>query len=131
MNELPKPNAFIFKAFIDGEYRYCICPRIDNKWSEQDIFYIRPNETDLPFLKDFDDILDNEKFSIVFIGYELDPSGEGFNVKNVDSKYLKSDTALAKDMYQKNSFFETIEEGYNLFYEQQSSGQGEQTQTNQ
>jgi len=118
MNELLKPNAFIFKALIDGEYRYCICPRIDNKWSEQDIVYIRANETDLPLLKNFDSILDNEKFSIVFIRYESDSSGDGFTIKILDSKYLKSDTTLAKDMYQKNSFFETIEEGYNLFYEQ-------------
>lgn len=129
MENLTKPNAFIFKAYIDGEYRYCICPRINDKWSEQDIIYIKPNESDVPFLKEFDDILDNEKFSVIFIGYVPD-SGAGFGIKHTDSKYLKSDTAIAREMYQNNNWFETIEEGYKLFYEQ-SERQGEQTETNQ
>ena len=40
MIELTKPNAFVFKALVEGEYKLCVCPRIDNKWSEEDIVYI-------------------------------------------------------------------------------------------
>lgn len=131
MNEITKPNAFLFKAFIDGEYRTCICPRIDNKWSENDIVYIKPSEYDVPFLKEFDQVLDNEKFSVIFVGYELEPSGDGFSIKHTNSKYLKSDTSISREMYQNNTFFEIIEEGYKMFYEQPTERQGEQTQTSQ
>ena len=125
MNELNKPNAFVFKAFIDGEYRLCVCPRINNKWSEQDIVYVK----DDPY-KEFDEVLDNKLFSVIFVGYEEDPNGSGgFTLKNVNSNYIKSDTSIAKEMYAEGSFFATIEKGYQHFYEQ-SERQGEQTQTN-
>jgi hypothetical protein len=124
MSELTKPNAFVFKAYIDGEYRLCVCPRIDNKWSEQDIVYVK----DDPY-NEFDDILDNKLFSVVFVGYTPDESGNGFNIKNVNSHYIKSDTDIAQDLYMKGQFFNTIEKGYQHFYEQ-SERQGEQTQTN-
>ena len=95
MNELTKPNAFVFKAFIDGEYRLCVCPRIDNKWSEADIVYIK----DDPY-KEFDEVLDNKLFSVIFVGYEPDPNGStGFTIKNVNSNYIKSDTSIASEMY--------------------------------
>ena len=78
-NNIEKPNAFVFKAFIDNEYRLCVCPRIDNKWSEADIVYIK----DDPY-KEFDEVLDNKFFSVIFVGYEPDPNGStGFNIKNV------------------------------------------------
>ena len=113
MNELNKPNAFVFKAFIDGEYRLCVCPRIDNKWSEQDIVYVK----DDPY-KEFDDVLDNKLFSVVFVGYTQDESGNGFNIRNVNSQYIKSDKSIASEMYNEGSFFSTIEKGYQHFYEQ-------------
>ena len=126
MSELTKPNAFVFKAFIDGEYRLCVCPRINDKWSEADIVYIK----DDPY-KEFDDTLDNKLFSVIFVGYEEDPTGVGgFTLRNVKSQFLKSDTSIASEMYNKGTFFETIEQGYQLFYEQPER-QGEQTQTNQ
>jgi hypothetical protein len=125
MNELTKPNAFVFKAYIDGEYRLCVCPRVNDKWSEKDIVYVK----DDPY-KEFDDVLDNKLFSIVFVGYTPDESGNGFNIKNVNSHYIKSDTDIAQDLYMKGQFFNTIEKGYQHFYEQ-SERQGEQTQTNQ
>jgi len=125
MNELTKPNAFVFKAYIDGEYRLCVCPRIDNKWSEPDIVYVK----DDPY-KEFDDVLDNKLFSVVFVGYTQDESGNGFNIRNVNSHYIKSDTEVAQDLYMKGQFFNTIEKGYQYFYEQPER-QGEQTQTNQ
>ena len=125
MNELNKPNAFVFKAYIDGEYRLCVCPRVNNKWSEKDIVYVK----DDPY-KEFDDVLDNKLFSIVFVGYTPDESGNGFNIRNVNSQYIKSDKSIASEMYNNGTFFETIEQGYQLFYEQPER-QGEQTQTNQ
>ena len=126
MTEITKPNAFVFKALIDGEYRLCVCPRINDKWSEVDITYIQNYDGC------FDDTLDNELFSVIFVGYEQMQDGQGsFTLKDVNSKYLKSDTAIAREMYQNNNFFETIEEGYKLFYEQPTERQGEQTQTSQ
>lgn len=114
MNELTKPNAFVFKAFIDGEYRLCVCPRINNNWSEKDIVYIKND----PY-KEFDDILDNKFFSVVFIGFEEDPTGTGgFTLKDVNSKYIKSDVEISEKMYQEGRFFSTIEKGYQSFYEQ-------------
>ena len=115
MSEINKPNAFVFKAYIDGEYRLCVCPRIDNKWSEKDIVYIKND----PY-KEFDDILDNKLFSIIFVGY-TQCENDGFKITNVNSTYIKSDTAIAEDMYNTGTFYETIEKGYQLFYEQSES----------
>ena len=126
MNEITKPNAFIFKALINGEYKLCVCPRINDKWSESDITYVENYDGC------FDDTLDNELFSVIFVGYEQKQDDKGsFRLKDVNSKYLKSDTSIAREMYQNNNFFETIEEGYKLFYEQPTERQGEQTQTSQ
>jgi hypothetical protein len=120
MNELTKPNAFVFKAYIDGEYRLCVCPRIDDKWSEKDIVYIK----DDPY-KEFDDVLDNKLFSVIFVGYIKDSENDkGFTLKHINSHYMKSDSDLSETMYQQGIFFNTIEKGYQQFYEQQSSGKG-------
>ena len=125
MSELTKPNAFVFKAFIDNEYKLCVCPRIDNKWSEADIVYITHYDGA------FNDVLDEKYFSVLFVGYEkTDDTNGKFTLKNVNAQYIKSDTAIASDMYANNSFFNTIEKGYQHFYEQ-SERQGEQTATNQ
>lgn len=127
MSELIKPNAFVFKAYIDGEYRLCVCPRIDDKWSESDIVYIKND----PY-KEFDEVLDNKFFSVIFVGYEPDPNGSGgFRLKNANSHYIKSDTISAEEMYNKGNFFSTIEKGYQKFYEKSSEWQGIETETNQ
>lgn len=113
MSEITKPNAFVFKAFIDGEYKLCVCPRINNKWSEADIVYVQNYDGA------FDDVLDNKLFSVIFVGYERDPNGSGgFTLKHVNSNYLKSDVDVASEMYNEGSFFNTIEKGYQHFYEQ-------------
>lgn len=126
MNELTKPNAFVFKAFIDNEYKLCVCPRIDNKWSEADIVYIQDYDGA------FDDVLHEKYFSVLFVGYEKTNDTNGkFTLKNVNAQYIKSDTAIASDMYADNSFFSTIEKGYQHFYEQQSSREGLETTPNQ
>lgn len=125
MNESTKPNAFIFKALIENEYKLCVCPRIDGRWSEKDIVYIKDN----PYTT-FDDVLDNVLFSILFVGYEEDPTGiGGFKISHVNSKFMRSDKDTSQDLYQRGLFFSTVEKGYQQFYEQpeQTSGQGEQT----
>ena len=120
-NNIEKPNAFVFKAFIDNEYRLCVCPRIDNKWSEADIVYIK----DDPY-KEFDEVLDNKFFSVIFVGYEPDPNGStGFTLKNINSNYMKSDISIASEMYNEGSFFSTIEKGYQHFYEQSITSERE------
>ena len=125
MSELTKPNAFVFKALIDGEYRLCVCPRINDKWSEADIVYVK----DDPY-KEFDDVLDNKLFSVIFVGYKIDEATGGFTLSNVKSQFIKSDTSIASEMYNKGTFFETIEQGYQLFYEQ-SERQGIDTKTSE
>ena len=126
-NNIEKPNAFVFKTLIDNEYKLCVCPRIDNKWSEADIAYIK----DDPY-KEFDEVLDNKLFSVIFVGYEPDPNGStGFTLKNINSNYMKSDISIASEMYNEGSFFSTIEKGYQHFYEQSSSGQRIETTSNQ
>ena len=117
---MEKPNAFVFKVLIDGEYRVCVCPRIDNKWSEKDIVYISDYDGR------YDDVLDNKLFSVIFVGCQEDPTGiGGFIIHNVNSQFLKSDTVIAEEMYRNGTFFTTIEKGYQTFYE--SERQGEQT----
>jgi len=114
MSELNKPNAFVFKAYIDGEYRLCVCPRIDNQWSEKDIVYVKND-----IYKEFDDVLDNKLFSVIFVGYENNVNNtDGFTLKHVNSHYMKSDGVMAETMYQNGEFFNTIEKGYQHFYEQ-------------
>jgi len=122
MNELNKPNAFAFKAFIDDEYRLCICPRIDNKWDEDKIFYIKD------YNGSFDDVLDNKLFSVVFIGIDENyETNTDIKLKEVDSRFMKSNNDIAQEMYMKGNFFSTIEKGYQQFYEQsESSREGQQ-----
>ena len=122
MSELTKPNAFLFKALIENEYKLCVCPRIDGQWSEKDIVYIKDN----PY-NTFDDVLDNVLFSVLFVGYEEDPTGTGgFKITHINTKFMRSDKDSAQVLYQKGLFFSTVEKGYQTFYEQseQSSGQG-------
>lgn len=125
MSELTKPNAFVFKALINGEYKLCICPRIDNKWNEKDIVCIQDYDGS------FDDVLDNKLFSVIFVGYEPNSDGSGkLTLKNVNSNYLKSNVDIAEEMYYRGNFFSTIEKGYQKFYEQ-SERQGLETEANQ
>jgi hypothetical protein len=120
MSELTKPNAFVFKAFIDNEYKLCVCPRINNKWSEADIVYIQDYDGA------FDDVLHEKYFSVLFVGYEkTDDTNGKFTLKNVNAQYIKSDKAIASDMYANNSFFSTIEKGYQHFYEQSITSERE------
>jgi hypothetical protein len=124
MNELIKPNAFLFKALIENEFKLCLCPRIDGQWSEKDIVYIKDDFGG----KMFDDVLDNILFSVLFVGYEEDPTGVGgIKISNVNSRFMRSDKDAAQDLYQRGMFFTTVEKGYQQFYEQpESSREGQQ-----
>ncbi len=121
MSEKIKPNAFVFKVFIDGKYRLCVCPRIDDEWSEKDIFYV--NEPGEQLINTLDDTL----FHIIFIVYEKDETG-GFWLKpGDDPMFLKSDTNKSAEMYSRGQFFPTIEKGYQQLYGQQSNDINEQS----
>ena len=124
MSELTKPNAFVFKALIENEFKLCLCPRIDGQWSEKDIVFIKDENA----AKMFDDVLDNILFSILFVGYEDDPTGiGGIKLLNTNSRFMRSDKESAQSLYQRGMFFTTVEKGYQQFYEQpESSREGQQ-----
>ena len=122
MSETVKANAFVFKAFINGEYRMCVCPRVDGQWSEKEIIYV-----DNP-VKELYDALEERLFHVIFVVYEKDD--KGFWIKpGSNPTFLKSESAIAQDMYHKGEFFATIEKGYQQIYEQQPSGEGQQATT--
>lgn len=124
MSELTKPNAFVFKALIDGKYKLCICRRINDKWEEDQISYIKDYDGS------FDDVLDDKLFSIVFVGIE--ETSDGLKLKKVDGHFMKSNNDIAQEMYMKGNFFNTIEKGYQKFYEQpESSREGIETQNSE
>lgn len=109
------PNAFVFKVFIQGQYRMCVCPRVNDQWSEKDIFYVENPQ------KELFDGLDNKFFNVVFVTYEKDDKG-GFWIKPSESPYfLKSDTIVAEDLYHQKKFFSTIEDAYNEIYKKSES----------
>ena len=124
MSELIKPNAFVFKALIENEYKLCLCPRVDGQWNEKDIVFIKDENA----AKMFDDVLDNILFSILFVGYEEDPTGVGgIKILNTNSKFMRSDKDTSQNLYQRGIFFSTVEKGYQQFYEQsESSREGQQ-----
>jgi hypothetical protein len=127
MSELIKPNAFVFKALIENEYKLCLCPRVDGQWNEKDIVFIKDENA----AKMFDDVLDNILFSILFVGYEDDPTGVGgIKILNTNSKFMRSDKDTSQSLYQRGLFFSTVEKGYQQFYEQpETSGEGQQATT--
>lgn len=115
MNKQDKPNAFLFIAFIDGQHRTCLCPRINDQWSEKDMFYIT-EDTSI-----YNGILHDSLFSVVFVKYEEDITGTGvYKISHDNSNYLKSTTSTAQNLYINGQFFPTVERGYQRFYEQQS-----------
>lgn len=110
INFSDKPNAFAFKLKTDDGEKICICPRIDDKWSEDDIFHL---EHDVPKL---DNELDAEKFNIIFIN--LVPVGEdAFNISIENGSFLKSNHSPA-ELYKENKFFELVENGYTKLYKE-------------
>ena len=136
-----KPNAFAFKARIDEEYKICICPRVDEKWSENDIFYLsEPNEN---FYKSLED----ELFHVVFLNYKQTEEGGVWIDPGPNPFYMKHPEKTSQQLYAEGQFFSTIEHIYKEVYEkesadettnpeqsdesdtEQSSGEGVQTET--
>ena len=120
-NNIEKPNAFAFKAKIgeSQEVRLCICIRENDKWLEDNIFYIPEGHPELsPYL-------DEQLFNIVFIGYEKDVKGDGFYIKHQNSYFMRSDTILSEELFNKGEFFNTVEKGYQSFYEQSITSERE------
>jgi|TARA_S200002703_G_C3796350_1_gene245862 hypothetical protein len=106
-----KPNAFAFKLKTDDGEKICVCPRIDDKWAEDDIFYL---EQDIPTLNSD---LDADKFNIIFIN--LVPVGEeSFNISVENGSFLKSNHSPA-ELYKENKFFDVVEKGYIKLYDKE------------
>ena len=114
IDKKPKPNAFVFKALIDDQYRICVCPRINDAWSEADIVYLPGG---FPAMEG----LEEKLFHVVYVYMQKDAEGEGFTIKHSNSYYLKSDTKIAQELYQQKLFFSTVEEGYQMFYGDKST----------
>jgi hypothetical protein len=102
-NTIEKPNAFAFKAKVSDtqDIQLCICIRENNQWSTESIFYIPEGHP------------------------EKDESG-GFWIKHQNSYFMKSDTILTEDLVKSGEFFNTVEKGYQSFYEQPER-EGQQT----
>lgn len=121
MNEFEKPNAFAFKAKVgeSKELQLCICIRKDGKWMENEIFSVPEGHPELsPYI-------DEQLFNVVFISYEKDETQDGFWIKHQNSYYMKSDTILTEDMLNSGEFFNTVEKGYQSFYEQSNTSERE------
>lgn len=121
------PNAFLFKMFVDGKYRICLCTRTNDKWDENEIVYI--DDESLDFLKtDLHDAL----FNVIFVNATGNPD-EGYNINFDNSQFMKSENHIAQEMFIKKNFFSTIEKGYQKFYEQsdESSREGLETETSE
>ena len=61
----------------------------------------------------------------IFIGYEKDVKGDGFYIKHQNSYFMRSDTILSEDLFNKGEFFNTVEKGYQSFYEQSITSERE------
>ena len=62
---------------------------------------------------------------------EKDVKGDGFYIKHQNSYFMRSDTILSEELFNKGEFFNTVEKGYQSFYEQSITPewQGGQTPT--
>ena len=125
MNELTKPNAFVFKAKVGEpkQIQLCVCIRENDTWMENDIFSIPEGHPEL------DPFIDEQLFNVVFIGYERDENKEGFWINHQNSFYMKSDTILTEDLLNNGEFFKLVEKGYQSFYEQSITPEREGEQT--
>jgi len=103
-----KPNAFAFKLKMDDGTKICICPRIQNEWSENDIFHL---DQDVPKLNND---LDENSFSIIFLNL-IPIDDESFNISIENGSFLKSNHSSV-ELYKENKFFEFVEKGYSKLY---------------
>jgi hypothetical protein len=103
------PNAFAFKLKLDGDTKICICPRIENNWSEDDIFYVDE------YIPKLTDELDAEKFNVIFINLIPINESESFNISIENGAFLKSNHSPA-ELYKENNFFKFVETGYKQMF---------------
>lgn len=132
--KIEKPNAFVFKAKIEDDYKLCVCPRINDEWSEEDIFYLSEPQ------KDFYDSIEEKLFHIVFVIYRKDDNGIWIDPGD-DPFFIKHDEITSEQLYANQQFFSTIEGVYKKVYEnseseieiieKESGGQGGQTETDE
>lgn len=125
---IDKPNAFAFKTFINNEYQLCVCPRINDQWSESDIFYVSDGMLELK--NELDDI----KFHVIFVLYEPNDSVNTCVIKPMlpNSTFIRSNTLIASELYKQDQFFKVVEHGYQKLYgTDKTSGQRIETETNQ
>lgn len=104
------PNCFAFKMKIDETYRVCICPRINDKWSEIDIFYDSDSNNEL--IKNIDQDLDPEYFNVIFLNIKQQENSESFDLVANNPQYLKSNELKSIDLYNDGKFFDLVEAGY-------------------
>lgn len=108
------PNCFAFKMKIDDDYKVCICPRIDNKWSELDIFYVP--ESGNQVIEKIEKDLDAEYFNVIFLTIRKNEENDTMELIAENPQYLKSNALKSIDLYNDNKFFELVEHGYQKCY---------------
>ena len=103
------PNAVAFKVFMDNTYCVCICERKDENWDENDILYLKES----PKSKELYAALHDTNFHVIFLNIEY--VGDSLSISYENSSFLyKSEASI--EMYVNDTFFSTIEEGYNKNY---------------
>jgi hypothetical protein len=104
------PNCFAFKLKVDDDYKVCICPRINNKWSELDIFYVP--ESGNQVIEKIEHDLDPEFFNVIFLTIRKNEETNSLELIAENPQYLKSKTLKSINLYNDNKFFELVEYGY-------------------
>lgn len=104
------PNCFAFKIKIEDDYKVCICPRIDDKWSELDIFY--EQDTNNQLIKAIENDLDPEYFNVIFLFLKKQENSDQFDLVANNPQYLRSNELKSMDLYNEGKFFELVEAGY-------------------
>lgn len=108
------PNCFAFKMKIDDDPKVCICPRIDGKWSELDIFYVPDSGNQV--IDRIEKDLDAELFNVIFLTLKKNTETDTIELIAENPQYLKSTVLKSIDLYNDNKFFELVEFGYQKCY---------------
>lgn len=114
MSDTSIPNCFAFKVKIEDKFKTCICPRINEKWSEDDIFYIENEDEDELFSRLNQD-LDNEYFNIIFLNIIPDKNNKPQIVTD-NPTFLKSYNLKSIELYNEGRFFDLVEMGFMKCY---------------
>jgi hypothetical protein len=109
------PNCFVFKLKIENEYKICVCPRINDKWSESDIFYMPVKYNDDELFSVLDNELHDEYFNVIFLTIVMSED-KGMRIVADNPHFLKSTDHISSELYSQNKFFEFVEIGYQKIY---------------